>query len=93
MHLLISAAKHLFLLSRCLSMKTQVTYTNDTENSSLRGRINGIRWRDSTGAVSSRSLMFFPCLASWALFVDYHDFLRKIIGDATFVATCNNKSR
>jgi hypothetical protein len=45
------------------------------------------RRRDSTGAVYSRSLMFFPCLNSCALFAAYHDFLLKIVSDATFVAT------
>ena len=61
MHPLISAAKHQFLLSRCLSMKPRVTYTNDTENSSLRGLINGIRWRDSAWVVRRCSLTFLLC--------------------------------
>jgi len=75
------------LIEQMLFDEITGTYTNDTENSSLRGWINGIRWRDSTGAVYSRSLMFFSCLNSYALFAAYHDFPLKIVSNATFVAT------
>jgi hypothetical protein len=46
-----------------------------------------LRRRDSTGAVYSRSLMFFSCLNSCALVAAYYDFPLKIVGNATFVAT------